>query len=142
VSDDIGACRPLALCVLGRGERAHAGEDLRAPRGTTIRATEAGTVVHVSRDWYKGSGVLLLQTDTGPVFAFGEIEPDSERTWGIAEGTRVERGDSIATVGRHNQLHFEAYIEGTTRTARWPLGGPPPASLLDPVPYLRLAAET
>lgn len=140
VSDDIGKCRPTRKCEAGHGTRHHAGEDLSAPRGTVIVAPEAGEVVVVRPTWYEGTGLLLLQSDTGPVFNLGEIEPGSESEFGIAKGSRVEKGQQLARVGRHQMLHFEAYVDGTRATSQWPLGEPPPPSLLDPVPYLELAA--
>jgi murein DD-endopeptidase MepM/ murein hydrolase activator NlpD len=142
VSDDVGACRPVGACSAGRGERHHAGEDLVAPRGTLVLAPEAGEVVEVRPSWYEGTGMMLLQTDTGPVFNLGEIEPDSEREFGIVVGSRVVRGQPVARVGWHKMLHFEAYRDGTRTTSQWLLGSRPPASLLDPVPYLELAASS
>jgi murein DD-endopeptidase MepM/ murein hydrolase activator NlpD len=113
---------------------------LNAPRYTLIVAPEAGEVVEVRPRWYSGTGLLLLQTDSGPVLNLGEIEPDSQVEFGIEEGSRVVKGQPLARVGWHDQLHFEAYVDGTRATAQWRLGDPPPPSLLDPVPYLRLAA--
>lgn len=140
VSDDIGKCRPVKACKSGHGTRHHAGEDLSAPRGTVILAPEAGEVVVVRPSWYEGTGLVLLQSDSGPVFNLGEIEPGSEAEFGIAVGSRVLKSQPLARVGRHKMLHFEAYVEGTRATSQWPIGEPPPPSLLDPVPYLALAS--
>ena len=123
------------------GVRKHVGEDLIADRGTLIRATESGVVVEARDTWYEGSGVLLVQTDSGIVIAYGEIEPGSFAEVGVAEGSRVERGDPLARVGRHHQLHFETYVKGTKQTHRWMAGEAPPASILDPTLYLRAAAQ-
>lgn len=142
ITDDVGACRPFNACKSGRGTRHHAGEDLPAPRLTMVRAPESGVVVVVDPSWYEGTGLLLLQTDTGIVLNLGEIEPGSEREFGIVEGSRVVKGQGVARVGWHDMLHFEAYVDGTRATSQWRLGTAPPATLLDPVPYLRLAAST
>lgn len=124
------------------GSRIHVAEDLVAKRGTKILATEPGVVVEARDTWYEGSGVLLLQTDSGIVIAFGEIEPGSFDELGVGEGTRVERGQGIARVGRHYQLHFETYTKGTRATSRWMKGEAPPKNLLDPLAYLRAAARS
>lgn len=141
LTDDLGDCRPVKACKLGRGTRHHAGEDLPAARGTIIVAPEAGEVVTVRPSWYSGTGLLMLQTDTGIVLNLGEIEPHSESEFGIVEGSRVLKGQPVARVGWHKMLHFEAYRDGTTETAQWDLGRDPPPSLLDPIPYLRDAAR-
>lgn len=140
ITDDVGNCRPRRACVQGRPERHHAGEDLLAPRGTVIVATEDGELVKLDPEWYDGSGSVLLQTDSGPVINFGEVEPNSWEEFGHVEGAHVSKGDPIARVGRHRQLHFEMYANNTRKTSRWMWGKAPPASLRDPVPYLRLAA--
>lgn len=142
VSDDLGECRPRGPCSRGIFRRHHAGEDLRAPRGTIVLATEPGEVIVADDDWYEGSGALLVATDSGIVLNFGEVEPGSWRALGVDVGTRVGAGQAIARVGRHHQLHFEAYREGTRTTSQWVFGAPAPTSLLDPVPYLEVAARS
>lgn len=142
ITDDVGDCRPTAACRAGGGTRHHAGEDLVAARGTIILAPEAGEVVTVRPSWYEGTGLLLLQGDSGLVINLGEIEPNSEAEFGISKGVRVIKGQPVARVGWHEQLHFETYVKGTRDTSKWLLGSPPPATLLDPVPYLRAAASS
>lgn len=133
VTDDLGNCRDAC-------KRHHAGEDLPAPQGTMILAPEAGVVVTVRPEWYRGSGLLMIQGDSGLVVNLGEIEPNSEKEFAVTKGLRVLKGQPVARVGRHDQLHFETYVNGTTENSRWVFGEPPPPSLLDPVPYLNLAA--
>ncbi len=58
-------------------ERVHVAEDLPAPRGTMVFAPEAGRVVDVLDEFYKGSGYVLVQGDSGLVYVLGEIEPGS-----------------------------------------------------------------
>jgi murein DD-endopeptidase MepM/ murein hydrolase activator NlpD len=139
ITDDLGDCRPVKACKAGHGERHHAGEDLPAARGTIIVAPEAGEVIEVRPSWYHGTGLLLLQTDTGVVINLGEIEPHSEEDFGIVNGSRVVKGQQVARVGWHKMLHFETYKKGTRDTAQWDIGTDPPPSLLDPIPYLRAA---
>lgn len=139
VTDDLGNCRPVDLCKQGKGERKHAGEDLLAPQGTVIVAPESGVVIDARASWYEGSGLVLLQTDSGIVINLGEVEPHSYEDFGVKDGTRVTKGQKVARVGRHNQLHFETYVNGTKQTSRWMANEPPPSSLLDPIPYLLAA---
>jgi murein DD-endopeptidase MepM/ murein hydrolase activator NlpD len=140
VSADFGDARPFGS---SSPSRRHAGEDLRAPRGTDLVATEAGRVVSIDRDWYDAAsgertGVLLVELDSGIVVAYGELEPASIA---VTEGQRVARGELVGHVGATKMLHLETYRSGTTRTHQWPWAGPPPAELLDPTQYLRLAAK-
>lgn len=139
VTDDIGDCRPLAACKSGGGTRQHAGEDLPATPGTPIVAVDDGQIVRVFVGWYKGTDALLLQTDTGPVINYGEIEAGSTAALGLGPGSRVRRGQTIGAVGPFDHLHIEAYASGTRLTHQWPIGTAPPAALRDVVPYLLAA---
>lgn len=139
VSADFGDARPYGA---SSPSRHHAGEDLRAPRGSLIVATERGTVRAIDDDWYEGTGVLLVAFDSGITANFGEIEPSSPLDLGLAVGTVVERGQAIARVGATGMLHFELYSGAQRRTFQWPWTGAAPAELLDPTQYLQLAATT
>lgn len=144
VTTDFGDPRPFGSTTPSRH---HAGEDLRAPRGSELVATEAGRIVLIDESWYDAAsgeptGVVLVATDTGIVLAYGETEPGSTRALDLDEGSRVEQGQLIARVGATNMVHFETYLEGTTRTHRWPWHGVPPTALLDPTRYLQRAAKT
>lgn len=118
-------------------ERVHVAEDLPAPRGTWVLAPEAGRVVDVLDEFYKGSGYVLVQGDSGLVVVLGEIEPGTPV---VKPGDRVAKAQPVARVGRHNQLHFETYTSGTKRSYQWWKGDPPPARLLNPTAYLQAAA--
>jgi murein DD-endopeptidase MepM/ murein hydrolase activator NlpD len=139
VTADFGDPRPYGAAS---PERHHAGEDLRAPAGTTIVATERGTVTAIDEAWYEGTGALLVYFDSGITANFGEVEPSSPLDLGLAVGTVVERGQPIARVGRTAQLHFELYNGRLKRTHQWPWLGEAPAELLDPTQYLELAAKS
>lgn len=119
--------------------RIHVAEDLPAPQGTAIFAPEAGRVVDVRPTFYKGSGLVLVQGDSGLVYVLGEIDPESPM---VSRGDRVAKGQAVARVGRHNQLHFETYRAGTRTTSKWWAGEAAPPSLLDPTDYLRAAAKS
>ncbi len=139
VTTDFGDPRPYGDPTPSRH---HAGEDLRAPRGSTIVATERGVVTMIDDAWYEGTGALLVYFDSGITANFGEIEPGSALDAGLAVGTIVERGEAIARVGRTDMLHFELYNGRLKRTHQWPWLGAAPAELLDPTQYLQLAATT
>jgi murein DD-endopeptidase MepM/ murein hydrolase activator NlpD len=117
-------------------KRVHVAEDLPAARGSLVFATEAGRVVDVLDEFYKGSGYVLVQGDSGLVFVLGEVEPGSVM---VRAGDRVAKGQPVARVGRHAQVHFETYTEGTRRTYQWWDGDPPPSRLLNPTAYLTAA---
>jgi hypothetical protein len=126
------------------GRRNHAGVDMLAPRGATVVAPEAGVIVATQRFNGLRAHAVLLQTDTGPVILLGEVEPGSWAELGHDVGTRVERGQPIATVGVNpggsTMLHLEMYREGTTRNHQWWHRDRPPPELLDPTRYLEAAA--
>lgn len=126
-----------------KGLRHHAGVDLYAPRGSPVVAPEAGTLIRWHRFVGPHSVALLMQTDTGIVILFGEVEPRSWEKHGLKIGSRVRAGQTVAEVGINNDksqmLHFETYVKGTRSNRRWYKGKPPPPALLDPTLYLRTA---
>lgn len=128
-----------------RGRRHHAGVDIIAPRGAEVVAPESGVVVATQRFNGPNAHALLLQTDTGPVILFGEVEPGSWNQYGAAIGSRVEGGQPVAQVGINpggsTMLHYEMYQEGTSRNHQWWKGGAAPSQLLDPTVYLEAAAS-
>jgi len=140
ISDDFGDPR-------ADGKRVHVAEDLPAPRGTIVRATEAGKILHVhgftSRPAHRAdTEVLLLGTDTNVTIAYGEILPHSWMEF-VQLGQAVRAGDPIGRVGGLDMLHFEIYEGHQRTTQRWMVGEPPPPALRDPTPYLiRAASQT
>ncbi len=127
------------------GKRRHAGEDLRAPQGSLVVATERGRIIGIDDDWGSASGhtaAVYVAFDTGIVANFGELTPGSTAGLGWRIGDVVEPGAPLGTIGSTRMLHFELYTEGTTHSHQWPASGPAPASLLDPTRYLERAAKT
>lgn len=140
VSADFGDARPYGS---SSPSRHHVGEDLRAPAGALIVATQRGIVTAIDDDWFEGTGALLVYFEDADITAnFGETDPTSPLDLGLAVGTVVERGQAIAAVGRTAQLHFELYRGRQRRTFQWPWSAAPPAEVLDPTQYLELAAKT
>lgn len=130
----------------GDGARYHAGIDMNSgvARGTLVVATEPGRVVALQGFNGPTAVALLLETDTGLVLNYGEIEPDSWLEFNVAKGSRVAKGQPLARIGRNPEggtmLHFETYTAGTRKTWKWYTGEPPPAALLNPTAYVSLAA--
>ena len=66
------------------GQRKHAGLDFYAPRGSPVVAPESGVIVATQRFNGPNAHAILLQTDTGPVILFGEVEPGSWRNYSFS----------------------------------------------------------
>jgi murein DD-endopeptidase MepM/ murein hydrolase activator NlpD len=104
----------------GRGTQHHDGIDIRAPRGTPIRATGGGTVV--SAGWQNGYGnTVVISHGSGITTMYAHNTRNNVRV-----GQRVERGEIIAYVGSTglstgNHLHYEVRVNGRA---------------VNPVPYL------
>jgi len=91
------------------GKRKHAGCDLYAPVGTSIRAMDKGTVVQVS-SFYLGTDVIVIDHG-GFILRYGELMPGSHL---VKAGDPVSRGQVISKVGKlqginMSMLHIEAY---------------------------------
>ena len=92
--------------------RKHAGCDLYAPVSRPIFAMEDGIILQNPYPFYLGTNALEMQCDRGGiVIRYGEI---SHVVTGIAQGTRVRRGDILAYVGKLERLdlsmlHLEMY---------------------------------
>lgn len=82
------------------------GIDIRAPRGTSIEAVEAGTVQFV--DWYGAYGkTVILDHEGGHYSIYSHLEEVR-----VKPGKKVGRGSTIGTVGDTGsldgpKLHFE-----------------------------------
>lgn len=127
------------------GERYHAGIDILAPKGATVVAVDDGRIVATQPFNGPKAHALLLELDAGPVALYGEVMPGSWTDRGLRVGSRVKRGQPIATIGVNpggsTMLHFEMYRHGTRANQRWYPNQAPPAALLDPTDYLAAAAR-
>jgi murein DD-endopeptidase MepM/ murein hydrolase activator NlpD len=97
-----------------RGRRHHEGVDIKAPRGTLVRAAAAGRVVE-SR-WLRGYGNLVTIDHGGGVETLYAHMAEVF----VRPGARVVRGEAIATVGATGNattphLHFEVRRDGRLR---------------------------
>jgi len=89
-----------------RNGRAHEGLDLAAPRGTLIRAAEAGKVIHCGHLGAYGRVVILKHRGH-----YRSVYAHAQKTL-VEKGDFVERGEKIAKVGSTGRstgphLHFE-----------------------------------
>jgi lipoprotein NlpD len=97
----------------GSRNNRHKGADLRAPRGTTIRASADGVVHFVGRQNGYGKVVILKHADNIQTF-YAHNDKNL-----VKKGQQVKQGEKIATVGRTgnatgNHVHFE-FIRGRQR---------------------------
>ena len=89
-----------------RTEVINNGIDIRAARGTPVKAVEAGKVVYV--DWNGGYGLsLILDHDGGYYSVYTHLDRAL-----VSINQQVSRGQSVATVGESGslegpKLHFE-----------------------------------
>ncbi len=95
------------VSLRGEGGKLHDGIDIRAPRGTPVKAADKGSVVYVSEDFRKYGRIIILKhtKDYYTVYAHNKKNM-------VKLGESVSRGERIATVGRSgnatgNHLHFE-----------------------------------
>jgi murein DD-endopeptidase MepM/ murein hydrolase activator NlpD len=78
----------------GEPRRPHYGIDIAAAAGTPVRAPAAGVVTVAHDDMYFSGGTLLLDHGHGLSSAFLHL-----RSLAVDVGDRVERGNTIGTVG-------------------------------------------
>lgn len=90
-----------------RGRRPHEGIDIRAPRGTLVRAAEAGRVIHAGGG-LGAYGKVVIVKHAGR-YSTVYAHHDQLR---VTKGEFVEKGDVLGTVGTSGNasgphLHFE-----------------------------------
>ena len=83
------------------------GINIAAPRGTTVRAADSGTVVYAGNELRGFGNLLLVRHAEGWVSAYAHNEQLL-----VERGAQVKRGQAIAKVGSTGrvtepQLHFE-----------------------------------
>lgn len=98
-----------------RGQAHHDGIDIKAPRGSKVRAAEAGRVIH-SDNKLAGYGNLIIVKHPGHV---STVYAHNSRNL-VKVGDFVEKGQVIGEVGRTGRatthhLHFEVRRDGKPR---------------------------
>ena len=94
-----------------RGGSVHKGVDIAAPRGTEVRAVQAGRVIFRGRR--KGFGRLLIIDHGGGVESYYAHLSG----YNVRKGNKVKRGQKIGRVGNSGRskgyhLHFELRMDG------------------------------
>jgi len=101
----------------GSGGEFHSGIDIRAPRGTIIRAAGGGTVSFAG--WRGGYGLVVMINHGSGITTLYAHNSVNE----VSVGQRVERGDIIARVGTTGRttgphVHFEVHVNGVETDPR------------------------
>ncbi|UTA47481.1 peptidoglycan DD-metalloendopeptidase family protein [Simiduia sp. 21SJ11W-1] len=96
--------------------RAHKGTDYAASRGTPIRATGDGKVIHAGRKGGYGNAVIIQHGQTYRTL-YAHM---SKFARGVRHGSRVKQGQIIGYVGSTGlatgpHLHYEFYVNGAVR---------------------------
>ncbi len=96
----------------GQPRNQHNGEDIAAPLGTPVKATNDGIVKMVDDHFFSGKGIIL-DHGLGLFTMYFHLD-----TATVKEGERVKRGDVIGTVGQSGRatgphLHWGAWLNGS-----------------------------
>jgi murein DD-endopeptidase MepM/ murein hydrolase activator NlpD len=97
--------------INGQPRMPHSGTDYAAPRGTPVRAANAGRVALVADFFFPGR-LVVLDHGLGLYTLYFHLD-----TIGVEEGVLVERGQPVGTVGSTGRstgphLHFGAQVGG------------------------------
>ena len=97
--------------INGQPRSPHSGSDYSAPLGTPVVAVNAGKVALVAEFFFPGR-LVILNHGLGLYTAYFHLD-----TIAVAEGERVERGQTLGTVGATGRatgphLHFGAQVAG------------------------------
>lgn len=109
---------PFGFIYKNNPYRKHEGVDLRSPFGMPVRATNAGKVILVARN-YRGSpegNMIILSHGLGIFSVYMHLSK-----FQVKQGDTVKRGQSIALTGRSGvgikkgdeHLHFSIKIQGS-----------------------------
>ena len=118
-----------------RGGRAHEAIDIMAPRHTSVRAVEDGTIAKLFNS-QGGGGITIYQFDPTGTFAYYYAHLDRYAA-GLREGQTVERGDTLGYVGSTGNAspdapHLHFAIFRLTPERQWWKGEP-----INPYPVFR-----
>ncbi|MGH7305093.1 MAG: M23 family metallopeptidase [Candidatus Rokuibacteriota bacterium] len=97
--------------INGQPRSPHSGSDYSAPKGTPVVAVNAGKVALVAEFFFPGR-LVILDHGLGLYTAYFHLD-----TIAVADGERVERGQTLGTVGATGRatgphLHFGAQVAG------------------------------
>jgi murein DD-endopeptidase MepM/ murein hydrolase activator NlpD len=97
--------------INGQPRSPHSGNDYSAPKGTPVVAVNAGKVALIGEFFFPGR-LVILDHGLGLYTAYFHLD-----TITVVEGERVERGQTLGTVGATGRatgphLHFGAQVAG------------------------------
>lgn len=100
--------------ITGKGKEFHSGLDIRAERGTNVKATGAGTVTFSG--YSSGYGYLVI-IDHG--YGFETYYAHNSKLL-VKRGQKVQRGDVIAKSGNSGRstgphVHYEVRVRGVAK---------------------------
>ncbi|HEY7509032.1 MAG TPA: M23 family metallopeptidase [Vicinamibacteria bacterium] len=118
----------------GAGTRLHRAVDILAPRGTPVRAVEAGTIARL--DVSAAGGISVYQFDREERYCYYYAHLDRYAA-GLEEGADVARGEVIGYVGTtgnapRNTPHLHFAIYRLSEAKQWSA-----ATALNPYPVFR-----
>lgn len=132
VSGSFGSPWGMRMDPISGARRLHTGQDIRAAKGTTVRAAAGGTVVKVETNWKSGMGpygnYVVIDHGNGYFTLYGHLSSVTD-----SKGNTIEKGDSlirgavigqVGSTGRSTgpHLHFGMfkghYSEGTSVNPR------------------------
>ena len=118
----------------GAGTRLHRAVDILAPRGTPVRAVEAGTIERL--DVSAAGGISVYQFDRDERYCYYYAHLDRYAP-GLKEGADVARGEVIGYVGTTgnapaNTPHLHFAIYRLSEAKQWSA-----ATALNPYPVFR-----
>ena len=95
----------------------HSGIDIKANKTSIVVASESGTVESIKNDPRYGLTIVIAHEN-----GFKTIYSNLLTTEFVSEGKKVEKGETIATIGEtasfeiadDTHLHFEMYKDGIT----------------------------
>lgn len=129
----------------GGGSRYHVGIDLYCNDQDVCVAAEDGVIVGI-QGFLNITKAILLQTKSGIVILYGEVENNSWNDFSIKKGSIVKKGQKICRIGKNQtgtqMLHIETYAAGTTKNASWSSNTDPSSNILNPTKYLLNIAST
>jgi murein DD-endopeptidase MepM/ murein hydrolase activator NlpD len=108
ISSDFGA---------PRGSSRHQGLDLRAPKGTEVRATADGRVIFAGKAGDFGR-LVIIEHSGGYETRYAHLKSIE-----VKKGRTVQRGTIVGTVGKSGNatgfhLHYEVRLQGTAVNPR------------------------
>lgn len=136
--------------LLGKERRYHEGVDIKAPRGTVVRAAGDGKVIDATKR-YRGQTawgkVVVIDHGHGLVTRYAHLD-----SFLVKKGDTVNAGDAIGAVGATGKatgphLHFEVIKDGlpidpTPVVAAVPLPAPAPVEAAAPKPKIVFSRST